>query len=1700
MNVRALILVFLLFVATRVNADQTIDTQIAWVEGKPQLQVTVDWPAAEGVKELSGPVNLYDAANKRIWQSKITLAVAAERPWKASLPIEKIEDPKKQYRIELELRSAELELVHRSQLYFGPETAQVQTYGLVEEGVFPNHKAYLTLTLNAFAGKELKEIPVALVVRDAEDNVTLNRQTTVTPENKPQHHRLEITPDVASSVGPYNLEATLESDAQSVYFSTSLKFAAPGTLLPVSGMEHGDLNRWFASVGTLPPDGWQELWYSEYLRELVPHVSPKIVYDRETKHSGRQSLRVDYEQGKEAIVWGREDLPGKTTSLSVWVKGNESADQLVVHFHDRINLALVPWQRNSNFEQALVCPLNFAGWRRFSVPVLGRGLQASGIKGSTPEVDGPIRVMAFSIKPSPLPAGQTPGGTRTLWIDDLAVETQLPPNERLSIESELSQPDGLLTADGVLTVSVGNGHAADLKKGKLTLLARDAQNKPVLTQSFDLAVAAQQFANMDLPLKELAKHDPVGPIEIDLTYSDPSLAGARVTSKLTLKNAKQAGIYQDFEEPSSFSGYQPGKVTASHSAVVEGGADGSARALEIKTVPKQDDNSVLFHPALPGQVDRIELMVKGGAKPATLQPWFVDSGATGVMLRNYNVFWAKPIKVDWQDWRKVVIAAPPIPANYNEKNRHFLFEPAYPLNLALNIQGVEGDEPIAVRIDNVRVITHLPADQQLDAQTEYPDETRIHAPGSPLRIVLTNFAASEAKLAISYELRNYQGFVAEQGKLEAPVPAGAKQRLTVIKSLAPGIYDLTVQGLGGRTLKSPVIVLNAKDYFGDEPLGYLSDPLALRRSLNLMTERMYFDWDNTEPAPYLYHFNWFEQDLKKRREVPILPKQLEPLVARNTAATAAAAQAEQTFKAAEQAVIAARQAEIPLRMKLEASIKAVEAPRAAAAAALQALNQLKAKYDEAMKAAVAEKAKADEVAKPDPQSPAALAAAKQAADSAKAAETIKAELDKAQAAYDAAVKAQADAEKVIEVDRAAVAEKEKASADAQAKLAEPTNALAAAKAAAVEATKALDDARMPLALHVVPVMGFSADWAGPEAVDAINKASYLRWIPNMLQAPERVVDWSLFVRSVQQEYKGRFDSWIFWENPDLDQAPQSVPPERYRELLEPFHRWVKLYNPQAKLIAGGFNFDKALGYLQRVNEPEKLPFDEIAVQMNLGELSPEAADAEGFLDDLNELLKITETKRSVAITELDWGIGQYLTAAEQAAYHARAAMILNSRGASAHQFSLINTGFEYDGYGVLYRIAYGNTAELQTFKPYHVPKPSYFALIETYKFLKDWKFVAAVNLTGRSLSDNRAFIFQNAAGELTAAVWRAVDGTRTYRIPPHWSGVAARDVFGFPVDLSKGLNCTPLPSFLRMPAGYKLEQLQTDLRLLPAADDTYAVIADLHLAEPASAALSAYQAAGTTKQVPYSGVIPGGNKLREMFLEGLESESFSFTLPQPGNVLLRRRWNFDGKGQSVAIQLNDSAEEAWKLTEGQGNEPGVRESTFVLRSCQAGENKVKVRYEKPGNCSGYRLEPLTENFVPLDRWGVLNTRQTKGRILLHTSAVGTPLMIGKQTFANGVGAHAVSFIEYPLNAQFDKFEVTVGLDGSTEGRGSVICRVFVDGKERANSGLINGFSKPKTLTIDKLGGAQRMILSVVDAGDGNNQDLLNWVDGKLFLK
>jgi len=1472
------------------------EARIVWVEGKPRVEVRVDVAPPEGLKELPLAVSLFDAQGKRLWGTAAKVPLGEGPRAAVEVLLEGIADPAALHRVEVGIDQPALGLRYAEQLHFARPDQPVPWYALRRSGAFPGERITAAVALAGVRGEESRAAQVSFVLRDADGNVVMDKAVKADLSEAVTAHAVEVVPG-EGAVGPFTLEYRVECDPLGWYFEASRPFALSNALVPVSSFEVDD-RTWSALPDTAD----------------APVPEPRVAYDREVFHSGRQSLRIDYLPGR-VEVFGAVVLPGQPTAAWLWVKGNGSGDLLYLNWHDHFETTRAHWLRFPNTLRVPVCSLDFDGWRRFRVPVLGDGMAKVSPHGCTEEIDSPIYVASLEVHGrGKAPKAGEPPPRQSVWVDDLAVETQVRPTGQVSMELRADVPDRLLHAGSRLYVAVGNGHAADLDGGSLRVVAKDRDGKVVQQTTQALAVAAGSFAVAEVPLAEAFAASPRGPVDVDVQFAAPGAAGLRAGGRITFKSPTSYGLAWDFEHPQAYSGLDANAhgllvVTgAVGGQTAAGGAAGSAAALRVPVDPAKG-GAVLLHPVLPGKVDRIDLLVRAEGGPVVLQPVLLDSGQTGHTNKGHNAFWLPPVRVDWSDWREVQLVAPAIPARHDLPNAYFLNEPFYPLNLALVAKPAgETPAPAAVFVDNVRVRTHLPEEEELQGEVLFPDDTMIHPPGAPLEIALTNFALAERKIALDFRLESYQGHVAAEGRAELAVPPAGKVVHRLVGSLKPGMYVLTVAGLGGRTVREHVQVLDAAKHFGPQPLEFLQRLPEIRKGLGMTEVKVYLDWDNTEGVPGLLHYHWFEVSLE--------------------AASAGGA------------------------------------------------------------------------------------------------------------------------------------------------------------------------------YRPVPVVGFAADWAGSHQQEPIARGEYSRYIGDILQVPVRMVDWSRFVRACAREYKGRFGKWVFWENPDLASSPQGVAPQRYAEMLGIFHQWVGLYDPKAKIVAGGFNMDRVLGYLEGLEAPHELPFDEMVVQMSLGELAPEAADVEGLLDELGELLQTARSGKVVRLAEMDWPIGQYVSPAEQAAYHSRAALILHSRGAPLHEFGLVNPGASFEGPGVLHRRPYGSSEYIQILKPVHAPKPAYFALRFAQDFLAGWKFARSVTVHDFDRRANRAFLYTNSAGQVAAAVWRAAGAARTYTVPPAWKDVRAVDAFGFDVSLADGLRCAALPTFLTFPPSVGLAEAMHGLRTLQPADGADPIALALYPAEEDSARRARYAAEGGAERREAYGQVPGGRKLRETFLEQLRSERFEFTLAEAGDALLTRLWRFEGDGQKLTVRLNDGPPAQWDLTRGKlsGADAGIRESSFVLRGCRAGTNAVQVAYEQPGNCAAWRVEPLAGGEIDLCRWGVLAAMQAKGQLQKFRSVVGTPLAIGKTRYATGLGTHAASLIEVPLDGQFSAFEATVGVDASTDGRGTVVFEILVDGVRKAHTEVLNGFSKPVTLKVEGLQTARRMALLVTDGGDRNADDLANWVDAKLILK
>ena len=1493
---------------------EKVSARIVWLEGAPQVQVSVATEPPAGVSKLPVQVSVFNKEGRHVWQGAVVVPLEKGKPFTASAKLPNLGKDDVRFRVTLSAQSEPLGIEYAETLHGLGEKSGVQSHGVRREGRFPQERVWLVLQAHGMRGTEGQEAPLGIVVRDGGGTAIIDRVEKLVVGAEPQRYLFDVTPD-RQSVGPYSLECSIESEATGISFTAEQKFGYADALVPVSSMETDD-RTWSTTSQVWPSDDY-------------PVGYPVITYDSQEAHGGRQSLRMDYVEGDEtggsgelpygpgrgqgASIYGTVVLPGLPTAARIWVKGNGSSDQLVITWRDNYDIARPHWLRWPNYSSHSVCTLDFKEWRCFRVPVLGEGLQKPSPLGSTEDVDAPVFVYKLEVRTNRAPQGRVPE-RRSVWIDDLGVETQAPAGERMSMEVRGDEPQRRLSQKSAVFVCIGNGLEKEIADGRLHVMARDRAGNVLFQQTQPLQVPAQGFAVAQVPLAEAAAKSPAGPVDVDATFSAPAVPGMRASRRLVWRNPKSKALVWDFEKPGTYSGFQkPYPPAVASASQVTGGA------LRVKVDPAKG-GGVLLHPALPGVVDEVEVMVRGGERPVVLTPVLLDSGNTGNVLKGFNSFPLPPMRVDWRDWRKVTLVAPPVPAGYEDKARYFLNMPYYPLNLAFDAtverkpdeKPAEGEQPVYVEFDNIVVTTHLLPEEELGAVLDFPDDSRVHAPGAPLEVVLTNFAAADKALDVTWRLQRLSAPEAKEGRLAVNVPAGRRVVQKLVPALEPGLYVLTV-GLPKGGIEEHLAVLDARKVFGDSPLVTLDKLPELRRLLGMTDEMVYLDWDNTEPVPGFFNYHWFDAQCR----------------------------------------------------------------RASAGGAY----------------------------------------------------------------------------------------------------------------------------------NLMPVVGFCADWAGPHAQDAVSKGAYSRFMGNILQVPVHMEDWSRFVRETLREFgsaqgaaPGRFSHWVFWENPDLEGAPQSIPPELYPQMLDVFQKWVKMYDPKARVVAGGFNIDKALPYLSRFQDPAALKFDEISVQVNLGELSPEQGDLEGFLDDLNALLKLPETGRRVQTTQLDWPVGRFVSATQQAAYHTRALLILNSRGADAHRFPLVGSGQSFEGPGILYRTPYGTSEVIQHLKSTYSPKPAYFALAHARSFLSRWKFERSVVVPDFNLDANRAFIYRGAEGRAAVAAWRAVGEPRLYTLPPAWKDARAVDAFGMPLSLTGGLRLSSLPVFIELPPSCAVEQAAHELRVLRPADGHDVVVLDLHAAEPDSAGRAAYQFTGKGEPKPLHGRAPGGVRVKDTFLFGLQGEQFEFELAAPADVLLTRCWQFDGEGGKLALSLNGGPEMPWDLTKGQGNAPGVRCSTYVLRGCKAGKNTVKVRYEAPGNCAGYRAEVLEKDYVDLARWGVLNAMQSRGELQAFASAVGTPLKMGKTAYASGLGSHAVALIECPLDGQFSAFEVTVGVDAVTDGRGSVSFHVLVDGAEKASSGVLNGFSDPKVLRVEGIEGARRMMLVVKDAGDKNQDDVADWADGKLFLK
>ena len=136
--------------------------------------------------------------------------------------------------------------------------------------------------------------------------------------------------------------------------------------------------------------------------------------------------------------------------------------------------------------------------------------------------------------------------------------------------------------------------------------------------------------------------------------------------------------------------------------------------------------------------------------------------------------------------------------------------------------------------------------------------------------------------------------------------------------------------------------------------------------------------------------------------------------------------------------------------------------------------------------------------------------------------------------------------------------------------------------------------------------------------------------------------------------------------------------------------------------------------------------------------------------------------------------------------------------------------------------------------------------------------------------------------------------------------------------------------------------------------------------------------------------------------------------------------------------------------------------------------------------------------VPLSELDLSKMSSGWGEPLVDQSIEGKPMRMGGEEYERGVGTHAGSVLFVKLDGKTERFTALVGVDDETGSRGSVQFRVYGDGEELFDSGVMTGEDPPKRVDVD-LTGVKEVMLLVGSAGDGIDFDHADWAEATFHV-
>jgi hypothetical protein len=662
------------------------------------------------------------------------------------------------------------------------------------------------------------------------------------------------------------------------------------------------------------------------------------------------------------------------------------------------------------------------------------------------------------------------------------------------------------------------------------------------------------------------------------------------------------------------------------------------------------------------------------------------------------------------------------------------------------------------------------------------------------------------------------------------------------------------------------------------------------------------------------------------------------------------------------------------------------------------------------------------------------------------------------------------------------------------------------------------------------LIGYSAYWAAGEGLEAMKANAFVRRLRDAGHAvdtflvPERVEDWDSYTCELMRGAGTDVAGWVVWNNPDS--GPVAIEPERFARMLQAADRWRRLYCPRTPLIVGGMTRNTAIPYLKSLAKLGALDhLTGVNVRLDVGRLSPEHARVPAYVRELQATLGTgAKEPKTILLTDLDWAVEQGeqgLNAFDQAAYLVRSDILLHQLGIQP-SLSIRNEDFARLGLGLTCRREVA--APPLTEKPKTIQlRPAWWGIFRTRQWLEQLDAPTEAEVQDVVPGRTRCLLYRRKAdGRHAAVVWRNDEPGHLSFSHTGLSVESAEDMFGSPVPCQgewHSIGKLPTLFFLRpsqQPQSATVGS-PTAATAGQASRGTFMALATVWVRDgaepewpqrvlaaftPATGQPHGYAQTGG-EAATLAGRTPTGDELQ---CQGIKfanggSESFSVSVPKDADLVLRKRFWLDDKGQQAEVLVNGKPAGLWNLTRTAPElAGGFREAIFFVgRTVLEGKTTaaIELRYKGPATTVAWRVFEYRGGEFPLSAVGFIHADQNVASPCLGRNVIGGPLAVSQKRFANGIGVFAQSLLELPLNRQFSRFVTKVGVDAATEGRGSVVFEIHGDGKKLWSSAVMSGLDGPKTTELD-IKGVDRLRLVVTDAGDGNNFDAADWCEPALL--